>query len=158
MGAIMLQGTGSDVGKSVVVAGLCSTALLLKDTREVVAEEQRANPPPAAAEGLSDRPAGTGCVLELPSGEREEVSVSLFAFVYTSFMQPKLIAINLAGMTVNFLAAMAWGLLLQWLKQGGAADAAGDGGWAALDTTDVASIALSDPCRRALFSRPHQLL
>ena len=97
-------------------------------------------------------------MLELPSGEREEVSVSLFAFVYTSFMQPKLIAINLAGMTVNFLAAMAWGLLLQWLKQGGAADAAGDGGWAALDTTDVASIALSDPCRRALFSRPRQLL
>ena len=132
------------------MAGLVSSALLLKDTREVVAEEQRANPPPAAAEGLSDRPAGTGgCVLELPSGEREEVSVSLFAFVYTSFMQPKLIAINLAGMTVNFLAAMAWGLLLQWLKQGGAADAAGDGGWAALDTTDVASIALSDPCRRA---------
>ena len=144
-----------------VLAGLCSTALLLKDTREVVAEEQRANPPPAAAEGLSDHPAGSGgggCVLELPSGEREEVSVSLFAFVYTSFMQPKLIAINLAGMTVNFLAAMAWGLLLQWLKQGGAADAAGDGGWAALDTTDVASIALSDPCRRALFSRRHQLL
>ena len=140
------------------MAGLVSSALLLKDTREVVAEEQRANPPPAAAEGLSDRPAGAGCVLELPSGEREEVSVSLFAFVYTSFMQPKLIAINLAGMTVNFLAAMAWGLLLQWLKQGGAADAAGDGGWAALDTTDVASIALSDPCRRALFSRRHQLL
>ena len=133
----------------VVMAGLVSSALLLKDTREVVAEEQRANPPPAAAEGLSDHPAGTGgCVLELPSGEREDVSVSLFAFVYTSFMQPKLIVINLAGMTVNFLAAMAWGLLLQWLKQGGAADAAGDGGWAALDTADVASIALSDPSLR----------
>ena len=96
--------------------------------------------------------------LELPSGEREEVSVSLFAFVYTSFMQPKLIAINLAGMTVNFLAAMAWGLLLQWLKQGGAADAAGDGGWAALDTTDVASIALSDPCVTPFLSRPHGCL
>ena len=142
----------------VVMAGLVSSALLLKDTREVVAEEQRANPPPAAAEGLSDHPAGTGgCVLELPSGEREDVSVSLFAFVYTSFMQPKLIVINLAGMTVNFLAAMAWGLLLQWLKQGGAADAAGDGGWAALDTADVASIALSDPSLR-LCSRPHGCL
>jgi hypothetical protein len=129
----------------VVIAGLVVTALFLKDTSHLLDNSKSAariadSDGTTATEAQQTAAPSVGkagfAVVELPGGGREEVNVSIFAFVYTSFMKPQLMVINLAGLTVNFIAAMAWGLLLQWLKQG-------SDQWEALDTTAVASITLA---------------
>lgn len=157
---------------ALLVMGTVASATALKDTTHLLTGPAKDSVATPVAQQRSDEVgdgggAATitgGCVIELPNGAREQVNVSVFAFVYTSFVKPKLIVINLAGLTVNFIAAMAWGLLLQWqahkqfppqldtqgcflrdslcfrLKRGAAA---GEGSWEALDTASVASIALA---------------
>ena len=127
-----------------VIAGLGVTALFLKDTSHLLdngkstdksAESDSSTTELSnAAESSSSNT--SSAIVQLPGGGEEHVNISTFAFVYTSFMKPQLMVINLAGLTVNFIAAMAWGLLLQWLKQG-------SDGWEPLDTAAVASITLA---------------
>lgn len=128
-----------------VSAGLLVTAIFMKDTSHLLDSDKPASSAVDSDSNLSKElqqqadtsPGKAECaVVELPGGGKERVNVSIFAFVYTSFMKPQLMVINLAGLTVNFIAAMAWGLLLQWLKQG-------SGGWAALDKASIASITMA---------------
>lgn len=127
------------------IAGLVATYLFLKDTSHLLDSDvdkstdrvSDSSPPTEIQQAATtSRGNSRNAVVELPGGGKEQVNVSVFAFVYTSFMKPQLMVINLAGLTVNFIAAMAWGLLLQWLKQG-------SDQWGALDKASVASITLA---------------
>ena len=77
-------------------------------------------------------------VLAFPGGTREPVGLAAVAFVYTSFIKGPLVVICIAGMTTNFISALAWGLLVQWLQLG-----AGNGVGSALDVDEIGVIVLS---------------
>lgn len=55
-----------------------------------------------------------------------------------SFIKAELIVVNVAGLTINMLTALAWGLLIQWLKRG----EPGPAGWAGFSVTAVGRVEL----------------
>jgi hypothetical protein len=53
-----------------------------------------------------------------PSGRNRSVHVLHMAFVETSFLNISLMSICFAGMMVNFVTGLGWGLSVKWLRLG----------------------------------------
>jgi hypothetical protein len=53
-----------------------------------------------------------------PSGKNRSVHVLHMAFVETSFLNISLMSICFAGMMVNFVTGLGWGLSVKWLRLG----------------------------------------
>jgi MFS family permease len=113
-----------------MVVALALSAFVLKESRPVVLKEENALRNTEAARF------DVSAELKWPSGERVSASVARSAFVYTSFLNNSLMAVCQAGLMINFLAALVWGVLKIWMKE------AEGMAWEPLEKSQIAHVLL----------------
>jgi len=116
-----------------MILSLLASIFLLSESKEVVNfEQQQMN---SIQPDGKNMPLKEGEVVIESNSDNLKIEEVLPIFVKTSFMDKSLMVCCLAGLTINFLTAFAWGILTKWLKTWG-----NEPNWAPLPKAETAFI------------------